>query len=215
MRSEATETSDDVSTLDDFLGEIDSLDPNPLLDDALIMRLTYDMATGLHKSDVLARRYGLASPDALRKYLKSHPRIVSEAQKLRALFHSDGSAEDRVRLKFLHATEELITPMAVLVSDPRTPMQTRIDGFKQIQRGAGLDGMTAAAKAAAGKEQGQPFQLTINFAHGREPLNITGEVIENAEIPTPSMQLEQIGRSTSGSAEDFEEEEDEEVGEDV
>jgi len=163
--------------------EILVLDDNPQLDDALIMRLTYDLATKLHKPEVIAHRYGLGGIDELKSYLKSHPAVVARARKLHALFESDGASEERVRMKFLQATEELIIPMAGLVADPRTPLAARIDGFKQIQRGAGLDGLSANAKSQQGKDAGQPFNLVINFAGGREAFNLNATTVVDEEIP--------------------------------
>jgi hypothetical protein len=167
--------------------EILTLDDNPQLDDALILRLTYDLATKLHKPEVIARRYGLDGREGLKAYLKDHPAVVTRARKLHALFESDAASEDRVRMKFLHATEELIIPMAGLVADPHTPLSARIDGFKQIQRGAGLDGLSAAAKQQQGKDSGQPFSLVINFAGGREKFDLQATtVVEPDEIPAIS-----------------------------
>lgn len=183
--------------------DIIELSEIPAMDDALILRLTYDLATKLHKPEIIARRYGLGSTDKLKSYLLDHPVIVSQAKKLRAVFQSDASAEERVRMKFLHATEELIIPLAGLVADPKTPLSARIDGFKQIQRGAGLDGMSAANKSQQQRETGQAFNLTINFAGGRDMKIVGATIVEPDQIPGP----------TTGSV--WDEPEDEvEIGED-
>lgn len=173
--SGSEETEDELLVLDD----------NPQLDDALILRLTYDLATKLHKPEIIARRYGLGGRDELRRYLREHPTVVNQARKLRAMYESDAASEDRVRMKFLQATEELIIPIAGLVADPRTPLAARIDGFKQIQRGAGLDGLSANAKNQQQRDAGQPFNLTISFAGGREVINAT-TVVEDEIPPAPS-----------------------------
>jgi hypothetical protein len=171
------------------------LDPSPQLDDALILRLQYDLATGMHNSEVIARRYGLGGADSLREYLRQHPQIVFEARKLRTMFQSDEATEARIRTKFLRATEQLIIPIASLVADPRTPITSRIDGFKQIQRGAGVDG---AATGKDTKTTGTAFSLTINFAGGRAQ-RIEGTTVLDAEaIPLPK----QPPRLTTGSDED-------------
>jgi hypothetical protein len=166
MHDEDEDLEDEDDLENDILGL--SLSDNPQLDDALILRLTYDLATKLHSPASVARRYGLDGTEGLKDYLRDHPEVVAEARKLHAIFKSDAAAEDRVRMKFLHATERLIIPMAGIVADPRTPLGARIDGFKQIQRGAGLDGLSSAARAGqqAGAA-GQPFSLVINFAGGR------------------------------------------------
>jgi hypothetical protein len=136
----------------------------------------------------------LGGREELKSYLTSHPAVVARARKLRALFESDGATEERIRMKFLQATEELIIPMAGLVADPRTPLSARIDGFKQIQRGAGLDGLSANAKAQQGKDAGQPFQLTINFAGGREAFNLNATTVVGDDIPLPLLPGSAIGR---------------------
>lgn len=172
-----------------------TLDDNPQLDDALILRLTYDLATKLHSPEVIARRYGLGGVRELREYLRDHPQVVSAARKMHALFESDGAAEERVRMKFLQATEQLIIPMAGLVADPRTPLAARIDGFKQIQRGAGLDGMSAASRQGKEAQGGQAFNLTINFAGGRE-MKIVGTTVVDDQTPAiepPTLTFDEPG----------------------
>jgi len=156
------------------------LSENPQLDDALILRMQYDLATGMHNSEVIARRYGLDGTNGLKDYLRQHPTIVNEARRLRALFMSDEATEGRIRTKFLRATEDLIIPMTALVADPRTPIAQRIDGFKQIQRGAGVDGAPAAAAREA--KTGTAFNLTINFTGVREQ-QISGTVLEADDLP--------------------------------
>ena len=166
-----------------------TLSDNPLLDDALILRLTYDLASRTHPPEQIAVRYGLGDVDGLKDYLRAHPSIVSEAAQLRKeneLQGGEDQDETRVRKKFLHATEELIMPVAGIVADPRTPISARIDGFKQLQRGAGLDGLPPQARQQA-REMGQPFNLTINFgAGGRDAVNIVAEVLDNSQIPALS-----------------------------
>ena len=165
-----------------------TLSDSPQLDDALILRLQYDLATGMHNGEVIARRYGLRDENELKEYLRQHPGIVWEARRLRALFNSDEATEGRIRTKFMRATEQLIIPITALVADPRTPIAQRIDGFKQIQRGAGVDG----APSAAAKEQkalGTPFNLTINFAGGRQKTISATTVVDADEIPPPNQQL--------------------------
>src|SRR5215467_79943 len=136
------------------------LSENPQQDDALILRLTYDLALRMHSPEVIAKRYGLTDEIELRQYLRDHPAIIQDALKARAVFQSDESTEARIRTKFMRATEQLIIPIAALVADPKTPIAQRIDGFKQMQRGAGVDGAPAAAAKDA-KALGSAFNLTI------------------------------------------------------
>lgn len=137
----------------------DFLDPNPLLDDALIMRLTYDLAAGIHPPETIAVRYAFPDVAAMRRYLAKHPAIIKEAQKAKALMESDEGSETRVRLKAMQATEALIPATAGIAADPRIAPQQRIDAFKQLSRVSGLDA-SAAAKDGSG---GPAFTLNILF----------------------------------------------------
>ena len=137
----------------------DFLDPNPLLDDALASRLVYDLAAGIHEGDVLALRYGFAHEGALRRYLAKHPQLVRNAQKAKALMESDENTESRVRLRAMHATEDLIPAAHGIAMDPRIAPQQRIDAFKQLSRVSGLD---SAAKQGA-QASGPGFTLNILF----------------------------------------------------
>ena len=136
-------------------------DPNPAQEDALILRLQYDLAMGMHDAETIAHRYGLDGKDALKEYLRLHPVIVFEARKLRALYLSDEATEVRIRNKFMHATEQLIIPMTALINDPRTPIAQRIDGFKQFQRGAGVDG-APAGELEPGAELEMGFEESVS-----------------------------------------------------
>jgi len=150
----------------------DFLDPNPLLDDALIMRLTYDIATGIHEGEVLAARYGFDGVAGMRRYLLRHPQIIRNAQKTKALMDSDEGSEARVRLKAMHATEELIPATAGIAADPRIAPQQRIDAFKQLSRVSGLDASAAKAAGAGGPA----FTLNILFRKNpAEKLELTPE----------------------------------------
>jgi len=161
------------------------LSDNPQVDDGLILRMIHDLAMKVHASEVIARRYGLKGVTELREFLKQHPQIVWEVRKLRAAFQSDEATETRLRLKFLRATEQLIIPMAGLAGDHRTPINARIDAFKLLQRGAGVDGMPAQARDNS-KPQGHAFNLTINFAGGRDATRISGTTVVDADqIPPP------------------------------
>ena len=150
----------------------DFLDPNPFLDDALVSRLTYDIATGIHTGDMLATRYGFADRAALRRYLLRHPQVIVNAKKGRALVESDENTENRVRLRAMQATEDLIPATHNIALDPRIAPQQRIDAFKQLSRVSGLD--AGAAKAAGAG--GPAFTLNILFRNNpAEKLELTPE----------------------------------------
>jgi hypothetical protein len=161
---------------DDFF-----LDPNPLLDDALVMRLTYDMAAGIHEPAEIAVRYGFPDKAGLRTYLKNHPGVIANIRKAKALMESEEGSETRARLKAMQATEGLIASTASMAIDPRIPPQQRIDAFKQLSRVGGLDG-SAAAQAAKGAG-GPAFTLNILFRNNpAEKLNI----IDNGPVGAPA-----------------------------
>ena len=164
----------------------DFLDPNPLLDDALIMRLIYDLAAGIHEGDTLAIRYGFADKEALRRYLKKHPQIILNAQKGRALVESDENTESRVRLRAMQATEDLIPTTAAIAADPRIGPQQRIEAFKQLSRVSGLDA-SAAAKAA--NPGGPAFTLNILFRNN--PTENLTVVPDDPVKTTPTLRVGQ------------------------
>lgn len=171
--------------IDRIVDHVLVLNDNPLLEDALIQRLQYDLATKTHNYETIAKRYGLKGEAELLRYLKQHPTVVAEAKKLRALFHSDENMEQRVRQRFLSATETLIAPIQHLVFDPSTPTAARIDGFKQLQRGAGIDGAPRDAPKG-GVPGGSPFVLNINFRNGLSTRISGTTVLDADEIPPPS-----------------------------
>lgn len=159
------------------------LGPPTELDDELIRGLIYDVAHRIHTYDTIARRYGFIDVADMKAFLNTHPQIVKEAQRLRAIVDGDQSAELRTRLKAAFATEDLIVPMAAICADGKIPPGTRIDAFKQLSRVAGIDGMPATAKdgAAAGTQ----FSLTINMPDGR-----TEKIITSVVDPPNHMLLE-------------------------
>jgi hypothetical protein len=155
----------------DPLDGVQVLDPDPQLDDALILRLQYDVAAKIHTYDEVATRYGLTNSAALWRYLKQHPGVVKGIKKLRATIESEEGAETRVRLKALLATEELIGPTAGIAIDPKHTAQSRIDAFKQVSRIAGVDGLSAALKAQ--QLSGNQFTLNILFRDGQRDLTVS------------------------------------------
>lgn len=212
MSSTSLDPDDPLEDLDnrrDEDGVLEVLNRAPQVDDALILRLTYDLATKFHKPEILAKRYGMRDRDELKDYLREHPQVVTQARKLHAIFASDESAEERVRMKFLHATENLIIPMAGLVADPHTPLSARIDGFKQIQRGAGLDGAaSSSARGAMGRDGqgGHPFNLVINFAGGREKVVLDATTVSDGDFipdPPPLSSLNALPALTSLQANNY------------
>jgi hypothetical protein len=159
------------------------LSENPQLDDALILRLQYDLALGIHLPDAIAQRYGLPDKKALWEYLRRHPRIVEGARKMKALAESDQGVEERLRLKAMHATEDLIHTTHELAQDIRTPMQQRLDAFKQLSRVAGVDGLRDKATTGSGGV-GHSFVLNILFSGGDQK-TIEGTVVDNDAILPP------------------------------
>jgi len=173
----------------------------PDQDEALILRLQYDIATGVHTPDTIAKRYGMKDEAELRVFLRDHPQICKNIERMIAVFESDAATDERVRFKFLNATEDLILPMAHIAGNLDIPPQIRIDAFKQIQRGAGVDGV-GAGKERGGIGSGQQFVLNIMFRGGK-PENIIGETVTNAdEIPSmPSLTYKSIpGQAQHGQS---------------
>jgi len=147
--------------LDEIIDQVLVLDENPQRDDALIQRLQYDLAIKIHPPAEIARRYGFLDTEELRDYLTKHPQVIDGVKKIRALFECEEGIEARMRAKFQYATEELIPVIQHLVKDPGVPIASRVDSFKQLQRGAGMDGMRADK---AETPAGQRFVLNILFS---------------------------------------------------
>ena len=159
-----------------------TLDPNPALDDALILRLQYDLAAKIHPRATIAQRYGFTGVGALLSYLANHPQIVENVKKARAVIESDEGSETRVRLKALQATEVLIAPTAGIAMDPRVAPQQRIDAFKQLSRVAAVDGSAAAQMAKA--SGGAAFTLNILFRDKPETLSFVADAHPDAGAPS-------------------------------
>jgi hypothetical protein len=159
------------------------LSENPQLDDALILRLQYDLAIGIHLPDAIAQRYGLRDKEDLREYLRRHPQIVENARKAKALVDSNQSVEGRVRIKAMYATEDLIHTTHEIAQDIRTPMQQRLDAFKQLSRVAGVDGLRD--KTPTTGSGGHSFVLNILFTD--ETKTIQGTVVDSAQVAPPPM----------------------------
>jgi hypothetical protein len=183
---------DDPTTtgIDQIVDQVLVLDGGAAIEDALIQRLKYDLATKTHTYETIAKRYGLGGTQELLRYLSDHPGIVEDAKKIRAMFQSDQNVEGRVRTLFLHAAENLIPTMHNLVMDARTPVSARVDGFKQIQRGAGVDGTPRLAPGQQGTG-GTPFVLNINFKNGTQTRIAGTTVLDAGEIPAPSQHPEE------------------------
>jgi hypothetical protein len=185
--SSTEDNEDQVSqAVEEAVEHVMVLDNSPLLDDALILRLTYDLACRIHPYETIARRYGLQNVAELHGYLLDHPTVLVEAKKLRAMFDSDESVETRVRTKFMHSIEDLIPTLHNLVKSPQTPVSARVDGFKQLQRGAGVDGLPVQQRGTGtAGPSGQAFQLNIFFRNGQSTRISGTTVLDAAEIPDP------------------------------
>lgn len=176
---------DHEASLDSIIDKVLVLSEKPEVDDALIQRLQYDLAIKIHTPEEIARRYGLFDVEELRQYLTMHPQIIEGVKKIRAVFESDTGVEDRMRTKFQFATEELIPTMAQLALNPAIPAAQRIDSFKQLQRGAGMDGL--GRDRGAGEGGGQKFVLNILFSGDNRQVSIAGTIPEDpSAIPPPN-----------------------------
>ena len=163
------------------------LSENPQQDDALIYRLQWDLACLAHPLDEIAQRYRFQDKQELKDYLRHHPSIVKEgAEVARPLQQRRSHRAAGAPVKFMQVTEHLIMPMAQLVKDTNTPIAARVDAFKQIQRGAGVDGAPPPALKGGGGG-GTAFSLTINFAGGRRPEVIEGTTVVDGSIPNPAI----------------------------
>lgn len=155
----------------------------PSLAPELRLPLRYDLVNKITDYETIGERYGFGGKAGLIKFLHSDPEFCAEVGKMRAAISSDMNAQDRCRVKAAHASEELVAPIAGLVANPATPAATRIDGFKQLNRMAGVDGIPAAGKSGDAAP-GTQFSLTINMPDGRSE-TITTVVEAPAAIAPP------------------------------
>lgn len=153
----------------------------PILDEKLQNSLRFDLVSQIQSYENIGKRYGFGGEAGLMMFLQANPGFTKEVAKLRAMFSSDMSTQDRARLKALLASEELVTDIFALVSNPANSPAVRIDGFKQLNRMGGVDGLPAVAKDGG---TGTQFSLTINMPDGRSEKIIT-TVVDQAEIPAP------------------------------
>lgn len=153
----------------------------PFIDRDLLTPLRFDLVNQVHSYKTIAERYGLGDESGLVAWLQANPAFAQEVAKLRAMFSSDMSAQDRARLKAALASEELIPDIFKLVASPTTSAATKVDGFKQLNRMAGIDGIPAASKDGGGS--GTQFNLTINLPTGVE--KITTTVVDQPVIEPP------------------------------
>jgi hypothetical protein len=158
------------------------LNEDPRIDDELRMRLTYDLAHGLHDYSEIARRYGLNSDAELYAYLRAHSKIVEEARRLRSINSSDQGTEDRCKLKGQLATEELIPHIAALAANPHVSPRERIDAFKELRTTGSVGAKTGQQNATP--TTGTTFAINFMFSNGAERISTT--VVDAAAIPAPT-----------------------------
>jgi hypothetical protein len=172
-----------TNQIDTIVDRVIVLNDNPDLDDALILRLQFDLAAKIHDYNEIAIRYGLGTDDRLFFYLARHPDIVAGVKKMKAMFESEHGVEGRIRLKAMEATERLVAPIANLALDGKVNAQQRIDALKQLSRIAGVDGLSGG-KDAKGLPGGAAFVLNMFF--DETPTRFLGTAVINPdEIPGP------------------------------
>lgn len=156
-----------------------------LLDQAQVETLTpgaegqlkHEIASNLYEEDVLAKRHGLKS---IRKYLIDHAWLIPEIKALRAQKASELSVQERCRQKAALASEELIPDIVSVVANPTTSAASKIDGFKQLNRMAGVDGLPAATRDNQA-QPGSQFNLTMVFRDRTETISTI------VEAPNPTI----------------------------
>jgi hypothetical protein len=138
----------------------------PTLAPELRLPLRYDLVNKIHDYETIAERYGFGDKAGLIRFLQSEPEFSADVGRLRSLLGSDMSAQERCRLKAAIASEELVARIAGIVANPGTTAAAAIDGFKQLNRMAGVDGIPATGKNGEATP-GTQFSLTINMPDGR------------------------------------------------
>lgn len=147
------------------------------LADTARMRLIQDIASGIYPYDELAERYGLGTQTRLLDYLRANPAVVKRIKALKAINDSDGSIQDRLRLKAAHVLEEALPSISAMITNPAMPAERRLEAYKACQKQAGVDSAPASAAAATGTQ----FNLVMQFA-GAAPQTISATVVEATAI---------------------------------
>lgn len=155
----------------------------PQLDPQLRQPLRFDLVNKIHDYETIGNRYGLGGKQGLEDYLRSDPEFCAEVGKMRALVSSDMGAEKRCRLKAAIASEELVARIAGIVANPATAGGVAIDGFKQLNRMAGVDGIPAASKDGHA-QVGTAFTINFQFSGGRTE-TLTTTIVEAQAIAPP------------------------------
>lgn len=155
----------------------------PELDERQRTALRFDLISQIASEEMLGERYGLGGKQGLDDYLRRYPAFADEVARMRSLFNSDMSVQERARLKGCLASEEALPYMFDIIKDPRQSPSTKVDVFKQINRMGGVDGLPPASKEAA--SGGTSFNLVINMPDGRQEKILTTTI--EAE-PEKSMQ---------------------------
>ena len=159
--------------------------PAPGLDDRQKAALRFDLVSQIASPEIIGNRYNLGGEAGLNQYLRANPSFADDVSRMRSLFSSDMSAQERARLKATLASEELVGDVYHIVTNPNYSPAQRIDAFKQLNRMGGIDGLPAAAKDGAGNT-GTSFNLVINMPDGRRETifaTVNGEDTPQLEAP--------------------------------
>lgn len=165
------------NTVDSLLASI------PILDDRLLPQLRNDLVNEIHNYDTIGRRYGLGNEAGLFAFLSANRGFAQEVASLRAMLGSDISAQDRCRLKGAIASEDLLSVLYEIATNPANSAAVRVDAVKQTQRMGGVDGLPPASKDGGGA--GTTFNVNYHFSTGVQAIatTVVAEIAAAIEAP--------------------------------
>lgn len=153
-----------IDGLVDRVPAIESLAP----DDALLERLTDDLARKIYDYPTIARRYGMDLAQLAE--LCRIPALARMVKAKRAVWESDASAADRVRQHWAIGMEHATPSLVNMMLDPTVSNPVKVEIAKMGMKVTGID---ASREAAAGPAASQ-FAVNIMFSGGQVERITTG-----------------------------------------
>lgn len=108
---------------------------------------------------------------------QTSPRFLEYLQSERDAWQSAGNTPERAKLKASIIVEEFMVQAHTELQDKKTPLNQRVDLFKQLCKIAGMEATTPAAGGGGG------FSLQINIAPGVAPVVVQAQkVIDHDDV---------------------------------
>lgn len=133
-------------------------------------RLAFDLATQMSELPVILERYSLTAGDLQAKL--ANPVFQKIFRDAKALWSSDLSVKERIRLKSQALIEDSLLEMYRIFHDETVAPPARIEAFKTMAKVATVDGADQK-----GPEAGTRVNITFNIPNVA-PMEVQGNVYE-------------------------------------